>query len=347
MRKLQLLLTILVMIIIMACGAYAGGATLFAKGATFPYPLYQAYFKAINEETGSRIMYEALGSGAGVRALLEKRVDFGATDYFLSDSVLHSVDGEIIHIPTSVGAVVLSYNLPGNPQIYLTPELIEGIFLGEISQWNDSRIQQVNPNLSLPSMQIIVVHRYDKSGTTHMFSDYLCKVSPLWRRTVGLGKQLPFPVGYGAEGNSGVSGLIRRAEGAIGYLELAYVEEAGLPKAAVMNKAGRFVIPDTRTVSLAANVEMPPDTRISITNTDADEGYPISGYTWLIFYKQQAYQGRSQEQAKALVQIMKWILHQGQAINSSLHYAPLPEAAREKALALIDSTRYGSTRVAP
>ncbi len=338
-------LLIVILLLMIVGTATSAGNTLFAAGATFPYPLYRAYFEKLHEVSGIRILYEALGSGEGVKALLEKRVDFGATDFFLNDSLMEQAGRDILHVPTCVGAVVLTYNLPGNPQLNLTPELIAGIFSGDISYWNDARIRWVNPGISLPRMPITVVHRYDNSGTTFMFSDYLSKVSSNWRDSVGKGKQLQFPVGYGAEGNAGVSRMVSRAEGAIGYLELAYAEEAGLPKAAVQNKSGQFIVPDTRTVSLAANVDMPQDTRISITDTDAPEGYPISGYTWLIFYRQQQYNGRTRQHAIALVDLLMWILEEGQEINPVLHYAPLPDIAKVRAKEIILSIRYGDTEL--
>ncbi|MBD3165806.1 phosphate ABC transporter substrate-binding protein PstS [bacterium] len=309
--------------------------TLYGAGATFPQPLYQTWFDAYNEATGQKTLYDAVGSGKGTTLFLQKRIDFGATDAFLSDSLLATAEGAIVHLPTCLGAVVLTYNLPGQVELNLTPELIAGIFLGEIKRWDDQRIQKVNRGQALPAREIVVVHRHDASGTTFIFTEYLDKVSRSWRKRVGAGKSLQWPVGYGVDGNRGVADLIERTPGAIGYLEMTFAGERNLPTAKVQNRSKRFVKPDVHTVSLAAEVHIPPDTRISITNTDAPGGYPISSFTWLVFYREQSYGGRSLGQAEALRRLMQWIITEGQSFNEPLNYAPLPHSALNRADQLI------------
>jgi phosphate transport system substrate-binding protein len=313
---------------------------LIGAGATFPYPLYTKMFDIYYKTKGIKINYQSIGSGGGIRQLLNKTVDFGASDAFMSDEELKNAPAEILHIPICLGAVVLTYNLPGNPEIKFTPEIISDIFLGKIKKWNDKKILEVNPLIKLPDMEIIVVHRSDGSGTTFIFTDYLSKVSNEWKEKVGRGTSVNWPVGIGGKGNEGVSGLVKQMPGSIGYVELIYALQNDLPIGLIKNKKGKFIKPSIETVSNAANIELPPDIRISITDTDAEDGYPISGFTYILVYKEQSYDGRKKDRAEALVNLLWWMIHEGQEYTKPLFYSPLPPEAVLKAEKIIKSITY-------
>jgi len=242
---------------------------LMGAGATFPYPLYSKMFDEYYKENGAKVNYQAIGSGGGIRQLLNKVVDFGGTDAFLSDEELAKAPAKILHIPTCLGAVVVTYNISGNPTLKLTPDVIADIFLGKINKWNDKRIKSLNPNVKLPNANITVVHRSDGSGTTFIFSDYLSKVNSEWSKKVGRGTSLNWPVGLGGKGNPGVAGLVTQSPNSIGYVELIYALQNNMPYASIKNKKGNFVMPTLKSVSLAANIDLSDDTRVSITDTDS------------------------------------------------------------------------------
>ncbi len=344
MRRLVRMCLLLGLVLGMFSICHAG-QTLIGAGATFPYPLYDKWFSVYYKLTGVKVNYQAIGSGGGIRQLLSRIVDFGGTDAFMSDAELRKAPAKILHIPTCLGAVVITYNLPGNPTLRLTPDVIADIFLGKIKKWNDKRIVRLNPEVVLPSMNIVVVHRSEGSGTTFIFSDYLSKVSKEWAKKVGRGKVLNWPTGLGAKGNPGVAGLIRQIPGSIGYVELIYAQKNGMPFALIQNKAGNFIKPTLKSVSAAANIKLPADTRVSITNTDAPDGYPISSFTWIIFYKEQHYQGRSKKRALTLAKLLWWMIHEGQKYNEGLLYARLPKSAVKKAEAIIRSMTYDGKRL--
>lgn len=316
-----------------------------AAGASFPYPFYSKIFDVYNKLTGHQINYNPVGSGGGINQLIEKTVDFAGTDAPMKDEEIQKAGADIIHVPTCLGAVVLTYNLPGNPSLKLTSEIIAGIFLGEITRWNDPKITALNSGVELPNSEIVVVHRADGSGTTYIFSDYLTKVSPEWESKVGRGKSLEWPTGLAGNQNPGVAGLIQSTPGSIGYVELIYALSNGLPVATIKNKSGRFVYPSIETVSAAANVEMPSDMKVSITDTDAEEGYPISGFTWVILYQEQYYQGRSRETAETVVNLIWWMIHDGQSHAETLLYAPLPQSAVRKAEDLLKSVTFNGAKI--
>ena len=313
---------------------------LLGAGATFPYPLYSKMFDAYHKEYGVKVNYQAIGSGGGIRQIMAKTVDFGASDAFLSDEEMRKFPAPIVHIPMCAGAVVITYNLPHRPKLKLTPDLIADIFLGKIAKWNDYKIREANPTLKLPDMKIIVVHRSDGSGTTFIFSDYLSKISPGWRQKVGRGKSLNWPVGLGGKGNPGVAGLVRQIPGSIGYVELIYALQNKMSFASVRNRKGNFIGPSIKTVSLASDTYLPKDMRVSLTDTDAEYGYPISGFTWIIVYKELTNGGLSYKKAKELVRLFWWMTHEGQKYAMPLHYAPLSGKARKKAEAIIKSITY-------
>jgi phosphate transport system substrate-binding protein len=241
--------------------------------------------------------------------------------------------------------VVLIYNLPGSPALRLTPEIASDIFLGKITQWNDAKMVETNPGAALPDMAIVVVHRSDGSGTTAIFSDYLSKISAEWREKVGAGKSLNWPTGLGAKGNPGIAGLVKQLPGSIGYVELIYSLQNKMPVAALKNKAGAFVEPTVASVSAAAAVEIPADTRVSITDTEAKDGYPIAGFTWVILYQEQNYGGRSDKQALELVKLVSWMIHDGQRFAEELKYSPLPIDVVVKADAILTGVTYGGKPV--
>ncbi len=314
--------------------------TLLGAGATFPYPLYSKMFDAYHKQTGIKVNYQAIGSGGGIRQIREKTVDFGASDAFLSDEELKQFKSPVVHIPTTQGAVVITYNLPQNPELKLTPEIIADIFLGKIKKWNNEEIKKINPDVKLPDMNITVVHRSDGSGTTFIFSDYLSKVDPLWEKKVGRGKALNWPCGLGGKGNPGVAGLVKEIPGAIGYVELAYAIQNKMPYAAIKNKSGNFVKPDIKSISLASNTDLPQDMRVSLTNTDAENGYPISSFTWIIVYKDLSCNIKDKEKAKALVHLLWWMTHEGQKFCKPLLYAPLSENAQKRTEEIIKSLTF-------
>ena len=247
-----------------------------------------------------------------------------------------------LHIPMASGAVVITYNLPGNNNnINLTPDIIADIFLGKIKQWDDARITSLNKGVSIPAFPILVAHRSDGSGTTNIFTNYLSKVSPEWKTKVGSGGAVNWPTGLGGKGNEGVSGLVKQTPGAIGYVELIYALQNKMDYAKIRNKKGAFILPSIASVSAAGNVTLPPDAKIFITDTDAPDGYPLSGFTWALIYKEQSYSGRSEARAKALLTLLWWNIHQGQQYTAPLNYAPLSKQALATAEKILKSATFG------
>ncbi len=323
------------------CGTSAAKEVeLIGAGATFPYPLYSKMFDAYYQANGIKINYQAIGSGGGIRQLTNKTVDFGGSDAIMSDRDLKEAGASVLHIPTCAGAVVVTYNLAGDPQVKFTPDLIADIFLRKIKKWNDPRLTAVNPGVKLPGTEITVVHRSDGSGTTAIFSSYLSKISTEWKQKVGAGPSLNWPVGLGGKGNPGVAGLVKQTPGSVGYVELIYALQNKMTYGMVRNKKGNMIKPSIASTSLAANTTLPDDMKVDLTDTDANEGYPISGFTWIIVYKELNYAGRSEEKAKALSNLLRWMTHEGQKFAEPLHYAPLSKAATGKAERLIKSITY-------
>jgi phosphate transport system substrate-binding protein len=313
--------------VILAFGtACAGGQDLNGAGATFPYPIYSKWFSDYARETGVRINYQSIGSGGGIRQLTEGTVDFGSSDAPMSDAELAKVKTPVLHFPTVLGAVVVTYNVPGvSGALELSGPVLADIFLGKITKWSDSRIAALNQGVKLPSSDILVVHRSDGSGTTYIFSDYLSAVSPAWKSGPGKGKELAWPTGRGAQGNEGVAGQVKQMPGAIGYVELAYAKQNGLAFASIQNASGRFVAPTIESVTAAAagaasSLPANTDYRISIVNAPGEDAYPISSFTYLLVYANQ----RDAKKGKALVDFLKWYLVKGETSAASLDYAPLP-----------------------
>ena len=345
MRKGWKLFTILLILFVFCGTGLAKDMELIGAGATFPYPLYSKMFDVYNKEYGVKVNYQAIGSGGGIRQLINKTVDFGGSDAIMSDKELAEASAPVLHIPTCAGAVVVTYNLSGNPQLRFTPDVIADIFLGKINKWNDRRISEINPGVKLPDMNVTVVHRSDGSGTTFIFSDYLSKVSREWKEKVGAGTSLNWPAGLGGKGNPGVAGLVQQTPGSIGYVELIYALQNKMPYGMVKNKKGNFVTATLASTSKAADTNLPDDMKVSLTDTDAPEGYPISGFTWILVYKDQNYGDRTEEKAKEVVKLLWWMTHEGQKYTEPLEYAPLSKKAVEKAEKLIKSISYKSSVV--
>jgi phosphate transport system substrate-binding protein len=318
------------------------GVELTGAGATFPYPLYSKMFDEYYKTYGIKVNYQSIGSGGGIRQLKEKTVDFGASDAFLSDEQLKEFDGEILHIPTCLGAVVITYNLDLPQKIRFTSDLIADIYLGKIIKWNDERIRKVNPGLNLPDLPITVVRRADGSGTTFVFTDYLSKVSSEWKEKVGRGTSVNWPVGIGGKGNEGVSGLVKQTKGAIGYVEFTYALQNKLPYGIIKNKSGNFIEPTVESISEAGNVKLPEDMRISITDTESKNGYPISAFTYILVYSDlsKANAKMDDEKAKTLADLLWWITHEGQKYTKSLDYAPLSKEAQKNAEKLLKKLNF-------
>lgn len=315
--------------------------SLTAAGATFPQPYYNLLFKKYSEAKGVEISYGGIGSGGGIKSLTDKVVDFGATDGFLDDKQMAGMPAPIVHIPTCLGAVVIVYNLPGIDKLNLSNELLEKIFLGEITKWNDAKIAANNPGVKLPTTSILFVHRSDGSGTTQIFSDYMSKISKNWADKIGTGKSLNWPVGMGAKGNPGVAGTVSQTVGAIGYVGSEYAFAQKIQMAKVQNSKGQYVLPTMASVSAAAKGNIPADTRIMLTNSSDAESYPISGFTWIILYKEQAYNGRTLAQAEATLKLLDWVVSaEAQADAPSVNYAPLTKDAAAKAKVILRSVTY-------
>jgi len=312
-------------------GATAGAQSvdLNGAGATFPYPIYSKWFADYASKTGVKINYQSIGSGGGIKQLSEQTVDFGASDSPMSDEEMAKAKGgAILHFPTVLGAVCVTYNIPGVAQsLNLSGDVIADIFLGKITKWNDARIAAENRGVKLPGADILVVHRSDGSGTSYIFTDYLSAVSPSWKGGPGKGKEVKWPVGLGAKGNEGVAGQIKQTPGAIGYVELAYANQNKLPVAKVKNAAGSFIAPSIQTVTDAAagavsQLPKTTDYRVSIVNAAGKNAYPISSFTWILVYKNQT----DATKGKKLVDFLKWAFNNGESSAASLDYAPLPKS---------------------
>jgi phosphate transport system substrate-binding protein len=296
-------------------------------GATFPNPIYSKWFSDYGRlHPNVKINYQSIGSGGGIRQLLERTVFFGASDQPMTDEMMAKAPGVVLHFPTVLGAVVPVYNLEGvDAQMKFTGPILADIFLGKITKWNDPAIAASNPGVTLPGGNITVVHRSDGSGTTFVWADYLAKISPEWKDKVGASSSLKWPVGVGGKGNEGVAGLVKQSPLSIGYVELVYALQNKISYGAVQNQAGEFVNPEVKSVTAAAAgavATMPKDFRVSITNSPGPGAYPISSFTWILLYESPDDKGR----ARVMNEFMKWALTDGQEMASQLGYAPLPDA---------------------
>jgi phosphate transport system substrate-binding protein len=314
-----------------AGGSQSKGTALTGAGATFPAPLYSKWFDVYAKEAGVRINYQSIGSGGGIRQFVEGTIDFGATDGPMTDEQVKAVKGSVVHVPTVLGAVSVTYNLPsaGSRELAFDGKTLGDIFLGRISKWNDRRIAALNPGVTLPAEDIVVVHRSDGSGTTFIFTDYLSKVSPEWKGKVGKGTSVNWPIGLGGKGNEGVTQQVKQSPGTIGYVELIYAISNKLPSAKIRNSAGIEVQPTLKSVAAAAaGAKLPPETdfRVSITNSPGPDSYPISSFTWLLIRREDPDTLR----ARTIRRFAQWMLEPpAQRMAADLHYAPLPMAVSE------------------
>ena len=336
--KILIIMAVLLMLGTVAVAA-AGQVLLNAAGATFPYPMYSKWFDQYHQaHSNVQINYQSIGSGGGIRQLLDKTVDFGASDGPMTDEQLKQASVPILHFPTVLGADVPSYNLPGvSAELNFTPEALGGIFLGKITKWNDPAITSANLGVKLPGDDIVVVHRSDGSGTTYIWTDYLSKISPEWKQKVGTATSVNWPVGLGGKGNEGVAGLVQQTPNSLGYIELIYAIQNKIAYGRVKNSSGAFVKADLASVSAAAAAVakfMPDDFRVSITNPEGKAAYPIASFTWLLI------PAKFTDTAKRDVvkDFLKWMMTDGQQSCEALSYAKLPKeivAKEMKAIAQI------------
>jgi len=314
---------------------------LTGAGSSFDNPLFSKQFSEYGKANNQKVNYQSVGSGAGISQLTAKTVEFGASDAPMNGKQDSAVSSPVVHIPITAGAVVLSYNLPEvKDTLMLTPGVLAEIFLGHIKKWNDPKITAINKTAKLPATDITIAHRSDGSGTSNIFTTYLSKVSEDWNKTVGKGSSVNWPVGLGGKGNEGVAGLIKQTPGAIGYIELAYAVQNNMAYAKVQNKSGNFITPSIASVTAAANIQIPADTKVSLTNTDAADGYPIASFSWVIIYKEQKYGDRTLDRATRLVKLLQWMIHDGQNYSAALTYAPLSPAAVSAGDAVLKSVTF-------
>ena len=312
-------------IVLAGAAASVAAEQINGAGATFPYPIYSKWFSEYNKlHPDVEINYQSIGSGGGIRQLSNQTVFFGATDGPMTPDQQQNAPGRILHLPTVLGAVVPIYNIPGvNTQLKFSGKLLADIIMGKVTKWDDAAITGLNPGVKLPNSDITVAHRSDGSGTTYIFVDFLSKVSPEFKSKVGVATSVNWPVGVGGKGNEGVAGLVKQTPGSIGYVELIYAKQNNIDYGSVQNMEGEFVVASLDSVTAAAAVaakQMPPDFRVSITNAPGKGVYPISSFTWLLFYESP----KDKAKAKTMVDFMKWALTDGQKFASDLGYAPLP-----------------------
>jgi phosphate transport system substrate-binding protein len=346
-RLLRTCLALTATVILAACGggqageeADGGGRVqITGAGATFPYPIYSTWTAEYSRlHPNVRINYQSLGSGAGIRQLTNRTVFFGASDQPMRDEQLANAPGTILHFPTVLGSVVPIFNLPGITELQFTGPVLADIAMGKITRWNDPALVTLNPGVSLPDMALTWVHRSDGSGTTFVWVDYLAKVSPEFKERVGVDASVNWPAGVGAKGNEGVAGLVRQTPGALGYTEPAYANQTNIPFGSVQNAAGRFVKSSPAAVTAAAAAaaaDMPDDFRVSITNAPGETAYPISSFTWLLFYEDPD----NKTHARAMVEFMRWALTDGQRFVTDLGYSPLPENVVQMELKALERIR--------
>lgn len=332
MRRMAILAALFLVAVVAVAQTKLNGA-----GATFPYPIYSKWFSEFQKANGVQINYQSIGSGGGIRQLQSGTVDFGASDMPLNDDQLKQMGKPIIQFPTVLGSVVPAYNVPGvSTELKFTPETLAGIYLGKITKWNDKALTSVNPGVKLPDQDIVVVHRSDGSGTTFVWTDYLSKISPEWKSSVGANTSVKWPVGLGGKGNEGVAGTIRQQPGAIGYIELIYALQNKIEFGVVKNAAGNFVKASLDTTSkAAAGTKVPPDFRVSITNAPGKDAYPIASFTYLLVPTQWQDQGKK----TAMVNFLNWMLDKGEPMVTGLDYASIPKQVAEMEKAKIKEIR--------
>jgi phosphate transport system substrate-binding protein len=319
--------------------AQANAQTITGAGSTFDYPAFTKWFEAYTKVDSSvQFNYQSIGSGGGIKNLLNRTVDFGASDAPMKDEALASAPGKILHIPIVAGGVAIIYNLPGSPKLKLDGDTLANIYLGNITKWNDPKIVALNPGVDLPDTAIVPVHRADGSGTSFIFTDYLSSVNPAWADSVGKGASVKWPAGIGlaAKGSEGVAGQVKQLPGGIGYAELAYADQNKIPFADMKNSSGNFISPAPDSVSAAlATAKIPDDFRFSMVNAPGEKAYPISGASWVLIYQKQ----KGADHGAKLVSFLKWAVTEGQKISPSLDYAPLPDEVQQRELTLLGTIK--------
>ena len=334
-----------------ASGAAASAApkkdeaiSLNGAGATFPFPLYSKWISEYNKQNPNvKINYQSIGSGGGIRQIVAGTVDFGATDAPMKEEEAKQAPGKLFHIPATIGAVVVAYNVPElKSTLKLAPEVLVDIYAGKIKKWNDPKIKADNPDAKLPANEISVIYRTDGSGTSAVFTDYLSKISPEWKEKVGAGKSVNWPIGLGQKGNEGVTGQVKATPYTIGYIERAYASQNKLPMVELKNKAGKFVAPTIEAMSAAADaVEMPEQLFVSLSNAEGDAAYPITSYSYLLVYEN----AKDPVKGEALAKYVWWGLHDGQAFSKDLDYAPIPAKVLIKVEARLKELRSGDKKL--
>jgi phosphate transport system substrate-binding protein len=313
--------------------------TITGAGSTFDYPAFTKWFEAYKKlDPGVEFNYQSIGSGGGIKNLLNQTVDFGASDAPMKDDAMATAPGKIIHLPIVAGGVAVIYNLPGSPKLKLDGDTLANIFLGNISKWNDPKIAALNPGVDLPDTAIVPVHRADGSGTSFIFTDYLSSVNPAWADTVGKGSSVKWPAGIGlaAKGSEGVAGQVKQLPGGIGYAELAYADQNHIPFADMKNSSSNFISPAPDSVSAAlATAKIPDDFRFSMVNAPGATAYPISGASWVLVYDAT----KKPENGAKLVAFLKWAVTEGQKISPTLDYAPLPDEVQQRELKVLDTIK--------
>lgn len=327
----------------MSAGSNSNANTLLGAGSSFVYPLFSKMFEEYAKRTGTRVNYQSIGSGGGILQLTNKTIDFGDSDAPLNDEQTKKMGSAVLNVPMCSGATVVTYNVPGvSAVLKFTGKDLADIYLGKIKKWNSPEIAATNKNVKLPDMPIVVVHRSDGSGTTFIFTDFLTKVNPEWASKAGRATAVKWPAGLGGKGSEGVSGMVKETPGAIGYVELTYALQNHMPFADIQNKSGEFITPTLVTTTLASNVSLPADSKVSLTNTDNPKGYPISSFTWALVYKEQKYNGRSEARAKSVLNLLWYNVHEGQKYCNGLNYAPLSPTAVAVAEKILKSATFDS-----
>jgi phosphate transport system substrate-binding protein len=316
----------------------ASTADLTGAGSTFINPIMTNWIDAYKKETGISINYQPVGSGAGITNLIDHTVDFAGSDAPMNQGELDRAKGAVLHLPAVIGAVCVAYNIEGvQSGLQLSGPVLADIFSGKITNWDDVAIKKMNPSAKLPHDKIFTVHRSDGSGTTAIFTNYLSNVSPEWKKSIGDGKTVNWPNGLGGKGNAGVAGILKEHANSIGYTELAYAVQNQITYANIENKSGKFITPSVESASKAADgIQIPDNMCAFITDTPNPDGYPITGFSWLIIYK-------DSPKAANVKKFMQWVLSKGQEATKPLYYAPIPDAIRQNEMKLVNTTAAGNT----
>ncbi|MCX6083583.1 MAG: phosphate ABC transporter substrate-binding protein PstS [Caldiserica bacterium] len=308
---------------------------LAIAGSTFAEPLYVKQLDAWYQKTEVKAVYGALSSSGALRALQDRTIDIGATDLLLSAEEQARLPGSVLAIPTCLGAVAICVNLPGNPALRMDAPLVSAIFRGDVKTWNDARIAVLNPMVKLPDTPVVVLHRADGSGTTDIFTTYLAAADQTWSDKVGAGQLVAWPAGVGVKGNAGMAAMVRQTTGAVGYMEYTFAVQSSLTCIALRNRSGAFVVPSISSMQAAVPPDVTADLQGTLLNRPGATSYPIVSFTWLVFYKDQAYDGRSRERAVAIYDLVSWLLGDGQSLALPLQYSSLPDSVQTAAIALL------------